>query len=40
MGIKDYHIYDPGNDYPNKRKEQVAQRLAAVQGNNSVAGLN
>lgn len=26
--------------YPNKRKEQVAQRLAAVQGNNSVAGLN
>lgn len=40
MGIKDYHIYDPGNDYPNKRKEQVAQRLAAVQENNSVAGLN
>lgn len=40
MGIKDYHIYDPGNDYPNKRKEQVAQRLAAVQENNSVEGLN
>ena len=40
MGIMDYHIYDPGNDYPNKRKEQVAQRLAAVQENNSVAGLN
>ncbi len=29
MGITDYHIYDPGNDYPNKRKERVAQRLAA-----------
>ena len=40
MGIMDSHIYDPGNDYPNKRKEQVAQRLAAVQENNSVAGLN
>lgn len=40
MGIMDYHIYDPGNDYPNKRKEQVAQRLAAVQENNSVTGLN
>lgn len=40
MGIMDYNIYDPGNDYPNKRKEQVAQRLAAVQENNSVAGLN
>ena len=40
MGIKDFHIYDPGNVFPNKRIEQVAQRLAAVQGNNSVAGLN
>lgn len=40
MGIMDYHIYDPGNDYPNKKKEQVAQRLAAVQENNSVEGLN
>ena len=40
MGIMDYHIYDPGNDYPNKRKEQVSQRLAAVQENNSAAGLN
>ena len=40
MGIMNYHIYDPGNDYPNKRKEQVAQRLAAVQENNSVAGLD
>lgn len=29
MGIADYHIYDPGNDYPNKRKERVAARLAA-----------
>lgn len=38
MGITDYHIYDPGNDYPNKRKERVAQRLAAGQGNNSVTG--
>lgn len=40
MGIMNYHIYNPGNDYPNKRKEQVAQRLAAVQENNSVAGLD
>lgn len=40
MWIMNYHIYDPGNDYPNKRKEQVAQRLAAVQENNSVAGLD
>lgn len=38
MGITDYHIYDPGNDYPNKRKERVAQRLAAGQGNNSMTG--
>ena len=38
MGIMNYHIYDPGNDYPNKRKERVAQRLAAGQGNNSVTG--
>lgn len=28
MGITDYHIYDPGNDYPNKSKEHVAQSLA------------
>lgn len=28
MGIMDYHIYDPGNDYPNKSKEHVAQSLA------------
>ena len=40
MGIMNYHIYDPGNDYPNKRKERVAQRLAAGQGNNSVTGLD
>ena len=38
MGIMNYHIYDPGNDYPNKRKERVAQRLAAGQGNNYVTG--
>lgn len=38
MGIMNYHIYDPGNDYPNKRKERVAQRLAAGQENNSVTG--
>lgn len=37
MGITDYHIYDPGNDYPNKRKEHVAQRLAACQGNSFVS---
>lgn len=34
MGIEDYHIYDPGNDYPNKRQQKVADRLAA-NGNNS-----
>lgn len=34
MGIQDYHIYDPGNDYPNKRRQKVADRLAA-NGNNS-----
>lgn len=32
MGITDYHIYDPGNDYPNKRKEHVAAQLAAKSG--------
>ncbi len=29
MGITDYHIYDPGNDYPNKRRQNVAVKLAA-----------
>ncbi len=29
MGIEDYYIYDPGNDYPNKRRQKVADRLAA-----------
>lgn len=28
MGITDYHIYDPGNDYPNKSKKHVEQSLA------------
>lgn len=32
MGITDYHIYDPGNDYPNKRRANVAARLAAKAG--------
>lgn len=32
MGITDYHIYDPGNDYPNKRRSNVAARLAAKAG--------
>lgn len=32
MGITDYHIYDPGNDYPNKRRANVAARLAAKDG--------
>lgn len=40
MGITDYHIYDPGNDYPNKKKEHVAQILAAGQGNSSVTVLD
>ncbi|MDY5862781.1 adenylyltransferase/cytidyltransferase family protein, partial [Agathobacter sp.] len=37
MGIADYHIYDPGNDYPNKRKERVAARLAAGTGTGTSA---
>lgn len=40
MGIMNYHIYDPGNDYPDKRKEHVAQILAAGHGNSSVTGLD
>lgn len=32
MGITDYHIYDPGNDYPNKRRANVAAMLAAKAG--------
>lgn len=35
MGITDYHIYDPGNDYPNKSKEHVTQSLAQAQSGNS-----
>lgn len=27
MGINSYHIYDPGNDYPNKRRDSVRKRL-------------
>ena len=27
MGIDSYHIYDPGNDYPNKRRDSVRKRL-------------
>lgn len=30
MGITDYHIYDPGNDYPNKSKEHVKQMMETV----------
>ena len=29
-GIEDYHIYDPGNDYPNKRRENVRKRLSQL----------
>lgn len=31
MGITDYHIYDPGNDYPNKRRARVAERITERQ---------
>lgn len=27
MGIDSYHIYDPGNDYPNKRRDSIRKRL-------------
>ena len=27
MGIASYHIYDPGNDYPNKRRDSVRKQL-------------
>ena len=27
MGITDYHIYDPGNDYPNKKRKNVTEKL-------------
>lgn len=33
MGITDYHIYDPGNDYPNKRRAHVTAQLAVKAGN-------
>lgn len=28
MGITDFHIYDPGNDYPNKKREKVNAKLS------------
>lgn len=31
MGITEYHIYDPGNDYPNKKRMAVAQKLNSVE---------
>ncbi len=27
MGIMSYHIYDPGNDYPNKRRDNMRKRM-------------
>ncbi len=27
MGITDYHIYDPGNDYPNKKRQRILNRI-------------
>lgn len=32
MGITDYHIYDPGNDYPNKRRVHVTAQLTVNDG--------
>ena len=32
MGITDYHIYDPGNDYPNKRRARVTAQLTVSEG--------
>lgn len=40
MGVTDYHIYDPGNDYPSKRRENMLKRLAQMkmQGNDNADG--
>lgn len=27
LGVEEYHIYDPGRDYPNKRRENILVRL-------------
>lgn len=27
LGVEEYHIYDPGRDYPNKRRENILARL-------------
>ena len=39
-GIEDYHIYDPGNDYPNKRRENVRKRLSQLPVNDGNADDN
>ncbi len=39
-GIEDYHIYDPGNDYSNKRRENVRKRLSQLPVNDGNADDN
>lgn len=36
MGISDYHIFDPGNDYPNKRRLNALKHIDSLKEN----GLN
>ena len=35
MGISKYHIYDPSNEYPNKRREIAQKRAAGMIAENS-----
>lgn len=30
MGITDYHIYDPGNDYPSRRRQRILSKTGAT----------
>lgn len=30
MGITDYHIYDPGNDYPSRRRQRILDKTGAT----------
>ena len=32
LGVKEYHIYDPGRDYPNKRRQNILKKLDKLNG--------